>query len=123
MAAEEAIAYKERRLEESTGTFFGLCEEHNPYEKEAEVCDSVYTVMEMALKMEEELAIAEEAVNTWLGELTQQGFSKPDALGLVLFKLKEDDLVEGYDFSEQVKQGLEIALKSEIKKERNEKGS
>jgi len=33
MAAEEAIACKERRLEESTGTFFGLCKEHNPHEK------------------------------------------------------------------------------------------
>ena len=119
MAAEEAIAYKEQRLDESTGTFFGLCKEHNPHEKENEVCDTVYTVMELALKMEEDLATAEEAVNTWLEELTQQGFSKEDALGLVLFKLKEGGLVEGYDFSKEVKQGLEIALKNEIRKERH----
>ena len=119
MAAEEAIAYKEQRQEESTGTFFGLCEMHSPHEKEDEVCDAVYTVMELALKMEEDLAIAEEAVNTWLEELTQQGFSKEDALGLVLFKLKEGGLVEGYDFSEQVKQGLEIALRNEVQKEQN----
>jgi hypothetical protein len=49
MAAGEAIAYKEQRQEESTGTFFGLCKMHNPHEKEDEVCDAVYTVMELAV--------------------------------------------------------------------------
>ena len=42
MTGDESVAYTETRRNEATGTFFGLCDRHNPHEKEDEVCDSVY---------------------------------------------------------------------------------
>jgi hypothetical protein len=45
MSGDESVAYTEKRRDEATGTFFGLCEKHNPHEREDRVCDSVYKVI------------------------------------------------------------------------------
>jgi hypothetical protein len=116
MTGEQAVAYVEERREEAKGTFFGLCEGHNPHENEDEVCDEVYKIMETALNMENDLEIAETVVNAWLDELTQHGYSRKDALGIVLLKLKDNTLIEGYKFSSEIKEALEIALKDELRK-------
>jgi hypothetical protein len=33
MTGEESVAYTEKRRDQATGTFFGLCERHNPHEE------------------------------------------------------------------------------------------
>lgn len=108
ITGEETIEYSEKRP--ATGTFFGLCEKHNPHETEDEVCDAVYKVMETRLNVERDLEMAERAVNTWLEELMKGGFSKKESLEVILSRLKEGELLEAHEFSEEMKKAIEIAL-------------
>jgi len=115
MTGEETTEYSEKRP--ATGTFFGLCERHNPHQNEHEVCDAVYKIMESRLKVENGLEKAERAVNVWLEELTKGGFSKKESLEIILSKFKAGKLVTAHEFSEEMKNAIEIAIKEEIRKE------
>ena len=40
------------------GLFLGFCKKHNPYEKEDEVCDTIYKVMVDQLSVQSDLEFA-----------------------------------------------------------------
>jgi hypothetical protein len=116
MTGEETTEYSEKRP--ATGTFFGLCERHNPsHENEDEVCDAVYKIMESRLKVENGLEKAERAVNVWLEQLTKGGFRKKESLEIILSKFKAGKLVTAHEFPEEMKKAIEMAIKEEIRKE------
>lgn len=117
MSGEDAVTFMERKGKEAAGTLFGLCEAHNPHESEDEVCDEVYEILETGLKIEADLEIAETVVNTWLDELIEQGYGRKKSLGIILLKLREGGLIEGYEFPEEIVDALEIAIKHEMRKE------
>ena len=97
MSGEEAQAHAEQRRDEATGTFFGLCEEHNPHEKEDEVCDAVYKVMVDQLSIQPDLEFAETVMNTWYEELLKEGHGGREAVEIMLTLLEEDKLTDEYE--------------------------
>lgn len=117
MTGEEAVAYLKKRWGEAMGSFFGLCNKHDPHENEDEVCDAAYEFFEEGIRTEAELEVAEEIVNVWLETLTAEGYSKSNSLRIVLLKLREGVLFEGREFSDEMREALEIALKGEIRRE------
>jgi|GEM_PF-1997836 hypothetical protein len=116
MTGEEAVACMEKRPGEYTGTFFGLCERHDPHQDEESVCDAVYAILGAEAKLEEDLELADEAVTVWLKRLTAEGFSKEDSLRIILSRHQEGKLIEGYEFSQEVWRALEQALLDELSK-------
>jgi hypothetical protein len=92
MSGEEAQAHKEQRRDEATGTFFGLCERHNPHEKEDKVCDAVYKVMEDQLSVQPDLEFAMTVMTTWYEELLKKGHGSKEAIEIMLALLEEGKL-------------------------------
>lgn len=117
MTGEEATAYLKKRRGDSTGTFFGLCAKHNPHEKEKEVCDAVYKVMEDQLSTDDEIKIAEAVMGAWLEQLLEKGLSEEDSFRTMLSLLRKGKLtLKGYEFSEKVKKVMKILLEGELRK-------
>ncbi|MEW6441850.1 MAG: hypothetical protein AB1640_13025 [bacterium] len=119
MTASEILTYTEYPKGGATGTFFGLCNEHDPYDKEDEVCDAAYKVLEAQSHVEEELQAAMDAVDSWLERLSKEGLSEGESLKVVLSKVKKDELVAGFHFSQDVRTALELALMDELKRGHN----
>jgi hypothetical protein len=118
MTGDESVAYTEKRRDEATGTFFGLCERHNPHEKEDEVCDAVYKVMEDQLSVQPDLEFAMTVMTTWYEELLKEGRGSKEAIEIMLALLEEDKLTDEYEFPDNVKRAMEIVLR-EVKREQN----
>lgn len=117
MSGEEAQAHKEQRMDEATGTFFGLCEKHNPHEQEKEVCDAVYKVMVDQLSIQPDLEFAESVMSTCYEVLRKEGHGEKEAIEIMLTLLEEDKLTDEYEFPVIVKRAMEIVLREELKKE------
>jgi hypothetical protein len=117
MTAEEILSYQEKPKGGTTGTFFGLCDHHDPHEKEDEVCDAVYKVMEDQLSVEDELEMAEVVMGAWLEQLLEEGFTEEESFQTMLSLLGDGKLtVRGYAFSEKMKQVMQILLEGELRK-------
>ncbi|MEW5980165.1 MAG: hypothetical protein AB1898_30590 [Acidobacteriota bacterium] len=118
LTGEESMVYaKGGSRAEATGTFFGLCNGHDPHKDEDEVCDAVYKIMEGQLRAENDLQIAETVMNTWFEELVREGRSRKDSLKTMISLLKAGRLTESYDLSEPVKQAMQIVLQEELQRE------
>ncbi|MEW6443207.1 MAG: hypothetical protein AB1640_19895 [bacterium] len=118
LTGEESVSYAKGGPQgEATGTFFGLCDLHNPYKDEDEVCDAVYRVMEDQAKAEDDLQIAETIMNTWFEELVREGRSRMDSLRTMISLLSQGKLTESFDLPDAVKQAMQIVLHEELKKE------
>jgi hypothetical protein len=117
MTGDESVAYTEKRRNEATGTFFGLCEEHNPHEQEDEVCDAVYKVMVDQLSVQPDLEFAMTVMTTWYEELLKEGHGSKEAIEIMLTLLEEDKLTDDHEFSENEKRAMEMVLREELKRE------
>ena len=117
MTGDESVAYTEKRRDEATGTFFGLCEEHNPHEKEDEVCDAVYKVMEDQLSVQPDLEFAMTVMTSWYEELLKEGHGGREAIEIMLTLLEEDKLTDEHEFPENVKRAMEMVLREELKRD------
>jgi len=119
MTGQESAAYLEKQEGYTTGTFFGLCEKHDPHKSEDEVCDAVYKLMENLFSVKRDLEMAETVMRTWHEELMKDGHSSRESLEKILSLLREDRLTVEYEFSDEMKHAMEIALLDQLKKELN----
>jgi hypothetical protein len=98
------------------GTFFGLCKDHDPHEKEDDVCDSVYQVMEDHQRLKEGLQIAEDLVYAWFERLREKGLTEKESLQIMLDMLLDRNLSEGHEFPDPVREAMVVAVRHQLKK-------
>ena len=119
MTREAADIYLKKGPGHSTGTFFGLCNQHDPHKDEEEVCDAVYKVMEDHLTAKEDLEKAEGLMNEWFENLTGEGYTEKESLEIMLRMIEEGTFTEGYDFPESVNSVMRVALRDRLKSVKN----
>ena len=115
MTREAADVYLKEGPGHSTGTFFGMCDLHDPHKDEEDVCDAVYKVMEDHLTVKGDLEKAEGLMNEWFENLTGEGYTEKESVEIMFRMIEEGTFTERYDLPDSVNQVMGVALRDRLK--------